>query len=63
MPRADQRTLFAAEIMGRTYFALLETIERRRFRVFDTRVSVPTPRKLAIALSCWAGSRWGEKRA
>lgn len=59
LPRADQRTLFAAEIMGRTYFALLETIERRRFRVFDGRVSVPTRRKLGIALRCWVQSRWG----
>jgi len=59
LPRADQRTLFAAEIMGRTYFALLETIERRRFRVFGRRVSVPTPRKLGIALRCWVQSRWG----
>ena len=59
LPRADQRTLFAAEIMGRTYFALLETIERRRFRVFGGRVSVPTPRKLGIALRCWVQSRWG----
>jgi phytoene/squalene synthetase len=48
--------------MGRTYFALLKLIERRRFRVFDGRVSVPTARKLAIALRCWARSRWGEKR-
>jgi len=58
LPRADQRTLFAAEIMGRTYFALLESIERRRFRVFGGRVSVPTPRKLGIALRCWIRSRW-----
>ena len=60
LPRADEHTLFAAEIMGRTYFALLETIERRRFRVFGGRVSVPTPTKLAIALRCWVQSRWGE---
>jgi phytoene synthase len=60
LPRADQRTLFAAEIMGRTYFALLKTIERRRFRVFGRRVSVPTARKLGIALRCWVQSRWGQ---
>ena len=60
LPRADQRTLFAAEIMGRTYFALLKTIERRRFRVFGGRVSVPTARKLGIALRCWLQSRWGQ---
>jgi len=62
LPRSDEHRLFAAEIMGRTYFALLETIERRRFRVFGGRVSVPTPRKLGIALRCWVRSRWGEKR-
>ena len=61
LPPADQRSLFAAEIMGRTYFALLETIERRQFQVFGARVSVPTPRKLGIALRCWVRSRWGEK--
>jgi len=59
LPHVDRRTLFAAEIMGRTYFALLDTIERRRFRVFGARVSVPTSRKLGIALSCWGQSRWG----
>ncbi len=63
LPRSDEHRLFAAEIMGRTYFALLETIERRRFQVFGGRVSVPTPRKLGIALQCWVRSRWGEKRA
>ena len=59
MPRVDQHTLFAAEIMGRTYFALLEAMGRRQFRVFGRRVSVPTARKLSIALRCWVQSRWG----
>jgi 15-cis-phytoene synthase len=62
LPRADAHTLFAAEIMGRTYFALLALMERRRFRVFGERVRVPAPKKLGIALRCWARSRWGERR-
>ena len=62
LPCADRRTLFAAEIMGRTYFALLETIERRGFRVLGARVRVPTPRKLGIAVSCWLQSRWGQPK-
>jgi 15-cis-phytoene synthase len=62
LPRSDAHTLFAAEIMGRTYFALLRLMERRRFRVFGGRVRVPTPKKLAIALRCWIRSRWGERR-
>ena len=63
LPRADAHTLFAAEIMGRTYFALLRLMEHRRFRVFGERVRVPTPKKLAIALRCWIRSRWGERRS
>ncbi len=50
LPAVDARRLFAAEIMGRTYFALLRAIEARRFDVFDRRVTLSTPRRLAIAL-------------
>lgn len=59
LPEVDARRLFAAEIMGRVYFALLRAIEARRFRVFDQRIAVPVPTKLAIALRCWAGARLG----
>jgi len=59
LPPADARRLFAAEIMGRTYFALLRAIEARRFDVFSGRVTLPTPRRVAIALRCWLTSRWG----
>jgi len=59
LPDADARRLFAAEIMGRIYFALLRTIEARRYRVFDRHISVPIATKLAIALRCWAGARLG----
>src|SRR5215472_727489 len=34
LPTVDARRLFAAEIMGRTYYALLRAIEESRFRVF-----------------------------
>jgi phytoene synthase len=61
LPSADRRTLFAAEIMGRTYFALLQAIEARRFDVFRERVTVPTRRRIAIALACWARSRLGAR--
>ncbi len=59
LPPADARSLFAAEIMGRTYFALLRALESRQFRVFGDRVTVATHRKLAIALDCWVRARWG----
>jgi 15-cis-phytoene synthase len=56
-PSVDARALVPAEIMGRIYYALLEEIEARRFRVFDARVTLPARRKAAIALRCWAGAR------
>lgn len=59
LPEVDARRLYAAEIMGRTYFALLQAIEARAFRVFDVRVTVPARRRLAIALSAWAAARLG----
>jgi 15-cis-phytoene synthase len=58
-PTVDARSLVAAEIMGRIYRALLDEIEARGFRVFEERVTVPTGRKLAIALRCWASARFG----
>jgi phytoene synthase len=57
LPDVDRRRLFAAEIMGRTYYALLRAMEDRRFRVFGERVTVSTRRRLRIALSCWARAR------
>jgi phytoene synthase len=57
-PAADARTLVSAEIMGRIYWALLLEIEQRRFQVFGERVRVPTRRKLAITLCCWASARF-----
>jgi 15-cis-phytoene synthase len=62
LPPTDARRLFAAEIMGRTYFALLREIEARQFRVFGERITVPAYRRVAIALCCWLGSRWGARR-
>ncbi len=62
-PEADRRTLFAAEIMGRTYFALLEAMEASRFRVFGRQVTVPARRRAAIALRCWARARLPGGRA
>ena len=59
LPPGDARSLFAAEIMGRTYFALLRAIEARRFDVFNGRVTLPAHRRMGIALRCWAGAWWG----
>ncbi len=56
LPAVDARRLFAAEIMGRTYWALLRAIEARRFDVFGGRVTLPTHRRVGIALRGWLGS-------
>jgi len=40
---------------GRHLFALLRAIEARRFDVFARRVTVSTPRRLAIALAAGSG--------
>ena len=56
-PPVDGRSLVPARIMGSIYAALLDEIEARRFRVFGERITVPTRRKVAIALRCWAGAR------
>ncbi|HMH49057.1 MAG TPA: presqualene diphosphate synthase HpnD [Candidatus Acidoferrum sp.] len=58
-PRKDARSLIAAEIMGQIYWALLGRIEAGRFRVLGRRVTVPAPRKVAIALRCWTAARLG----
>ena len=56
-PEVDARSLVPARIMGAIYAALLAEIESRGFRVFGERVTVPTHRKVGIALRCWAGAR------
>jgi phytoene synthase len=61
-PRADARSLVAAEVMGSIYFALLEAIEARRFQVFGERITVGAGRKVGIALRCWASARLGAQR-
>ncbi|PYM56761.1 MAG: squalene synthase HpnD [Candidatus Rokuibacteriota bacterium] len=54
LPRIDRRRLAAAEIMGAIYHALLAEIEARQFRVFEERVRLSTPRKVAIALGAFS---------
>jgi phytoene synthase len=58
LPEVDRQRLFAAEIMGRTYFALLGKMDRSGFRVLDRRVTLTARRRLGIALRYWVGARW-----
>jgi phytoene synthase len=56
LPRADARSLVAAEIMGGIYFGILRRIERARYDVFTRRIRVPRPQRAVIALRIWAAS-------
>lgn len=58
-PRQDARSLIAAEIMGQIYWALLGRMEDSNYRVLEERITVPAPRKVAIALRCWTAARLG----
>lgn len=48
LPEEDRCRMQAAEVMAQIYSELLEKIRRRRFRVFEGRVSLSKFRKLAI---------------
>jgi phytoene synthase len=49
----DRRSLAAAEAMRLIYSRLLEKLETRHFQVFQTRVALTTPGKIALALTAW----------
>ncbi len=50
--------LFPAQIMGTIYRRILEQIAREDYLVFGRRITIPTRRKLVIALRAWAASRY-----
>ncbi len=52
-PPADRKALLPAEIMRAIYRSILDRIESSRYRVFDERISLSPPRKLAVALGAW----------
>ena len=54
LPKADARSLVAAEIMGAIYYEILLRIERAGYDVFSQRIRVPRPRRAVIALRVWA---------
>jgi phytoene synthase len=58
LPRRDERSLVAAEIMGAIYFEILRRIERAGYDVFTTRIRVPRPYRAILALRLWAKTRF-----
>jgi len=53
LPAEDRMSLFAAEIMGRIYYRILERIERGGFDVLERRRTLPTIHKAGIAFGIW----------
>jgi 15-cis-phytoene synthase len=54
LPEPDRPRLVAAEVMRAIYLRLLRRIERRKFRVFESRITVPRLQQLGVALRAWA---------
>ena len=57
LPDSDRRALLPAEIMRAIYHTILERIETARYRVFDRRITLSPPRRLAIAFKAWLAGR------
>lgn len=53
LAESERRKFPSAEVMRKTYEALLDCLEERRFNVFREKVRLPAPRKWAIAMSVW----------
>ncbi len=51
LPKGERKKLLAAEIMRRTYEALLRRIEQKNFNVFPGKIRVPAARKMMVVLS------------
>jgi phytoene synthase len=60
-PRADARSLVAAEIMGAIYFEILRRIERSGYDVFSRRIRVPRPHRAVLALATWTRALIGAR--
>jgi 15-cis-phytoene synthase len=56
LPAEDRRALTVAEIMRGVYARILDRIERSGYRVYETRVGLAPPYRLAIATGIWLRS-------
>ena len=56
LDRHDRRSLVAAEAMRLIYHGLLKRIASQQFKVFQQRVTLPTPFKVGLALTAWGRS-------
>ena len=63
LPETDRRALVPAEIMRAIYHTILERIEARRYQVFNRRITLSPPHRLAIALRAWLACRWSRRHS
>jgi phytoene synthase len=57
VPDADFHALLPARIMQAVYEQILNRLEKRNFPVFDTRIGLGKPGKIACALTAWLQPR------
>jgi 15-cis-phytoene synthase len=63
LPEADRRALVPAEIMRAIYHTILERIKACRYRVFNRRITLSPPHRLAVALKAWLVCRLSGRRS
>ena len=56
LPKEDQKSLVAAEIMQAVYFRILLRIESLQYRVFGPRISLAPSKRLLLAVYTWLRS-------
>ena len=59
LPKEDQRSMVAAEIMCAIYGQLLQDIERANYNVFLIHPQLSKVRKIIIAIKTWGKNRFG----
>ncbi len=57
LAREDEKYFFAARIMEKIYYAILQKIERNNFNVFDNKIRLSRARQLLIAINIWFSHR------
>src|SRR3989449_403268 len=63
LPDTDCRALVPAEIMRAIYHTILERIEARRYQVFNRRITLSPPHRLAVALRAWLACRLSRRHS
>lgn len=55
LSKKERYSVVSAEIMGKTYYNILEKIELRNYNIFNEKITLSGFKKAAIALQCYLG--------